>query len=206
MAARPRAAIRRAGRGRSGAGGTRCGTACAVGAGCAGPCRRCAQPRRHGGVARGGPRGPRGLAVARAAAAGAAGPGRGAVGAAPAGARVSGTARADRRRRATAAAGPGQRRSGACHRGAARRGGAAPAGAAGAAAGTGALVALATPRRFVREGWRWLRVLLGQELANALHGLLRQGLRGAAGAAAVSAVRQGLAPSADRPGAGRSLS
>lgn len=75
-----------------------------------------------------------------------------------------------------------------------------------AGAGTGALVALATPRRFVREGWRWLRVLLGQELANTLHGLLRQGLRSAAGAAAVSAVRQGLAPSADRAGAGRSLS
>lgn len=75
-----------------------------------------------------------------------------------------------------------------------------------AGAGTGALVVLATPQRFVREGWRWLRVLLGQELANTLHGLLRQGLRSAAGAAAVSAVRQGLAPSADRAGAGRSLS
>lgn len=75
-----------------------------------------------------------------------------------------------------------------------------------AGAGTGALVALATPRRFVREGWRWLRVLLGQELANTLHGLLRQGLRSAAATAAVSAVRQGLAPSADRADAGRSLS
>jgi hypothetical protein len=76
---------------------------------------------------------------------------------------------------------------------------------------TGVLLALTRPQRLVRWSWRWLRPALGAELSHAVHSLLRQGLRhtvagASAGPAPVSAVRHGVAPSADRAGAGGSLS
>lgn len=64
----------------------------------------------------------------------------------------------------------------------------------GSAAAAGALLALTRPQRLLPWGWRWVRPVLGAELAAAVHGALRQGLR----RGFVSAVRQGLAPSADR--------
>lgn len=72
----------------------------------------------------------------------------------------------------------------------------------GAAGAAGMLLALSRPQRLVRWGWRWVRPVLGVELSAAVHGYLRQGLR----RALVGAVRQGLAPSADRPAPGPGLS